>query len=82
MAFKPESDDTRNSLSYKLKKILQLNAKGVLTTDPYVKNDKSIRSLKEVENKSDILIIATPHKIYKKIKTNKKIINIWIDFEL
>ena len=41
MAFKPESDDTRNSLSYKLK-ILQLNAKEVLTTDPYVKNDKSI----------------------------------------
>ena len=80
MAFKPESDDTRNSLSYKLKKILQLNAKKVLTTDPYVKDDENIQSLEYVKKNSDILIIATPHKIYKKIRTNKIIYNIWIDF--
>ena len=80
MAFKPESDDIRNSLSYKLKKILQLNAKAVLTTDPYVKNDKNIKSFEYVKKNSDILIIATPHKIYKKIKTKKLIYNIWNDF--
>ena len=80
MAFKPESDDTRNSLSYKLKKILQLNAKKVLTTDPYVKNDEDIKSLEYVQKNSDILIIATPHKIYKKIKIKKLIYNIWNDF--
>ncbi len=80
MAFKPESDDTRNSLSYKLKKILQLNARKVLTTDPYVKNDEDIKSLEYVQKNSDILIIATPHKIYKKIKIKKLIYNIWNDF--
>ena len=80
MAFKPESDDTRNSLSYKLKKILQLNAKKVLITDPYVKNDEDIKSFEYVQKNSDILIIATPHKIYKKIKTKKLIYNIWNDF--
>ena len=80
MAFKPESDDTRNSLSYKLKKILQLNARKVLTTDPYVKNDEDIKSLEYVKKNSDILIIATPHKIYKKIKIKKLIYNIWNDF--
>ncbi len=80
MSFKAESDDIRNSLSYKLKKILSLHSKKVLTTDPYVKNDKNIQSLEYVKNKSDILIIATPHKIYKKIRTNKIIYNIWIDF--
>ena len=80
MAFKPESDDTRNSLSYKLKKILQLNAKKVLTTDPYVKNDDDIKSFEYVQKNSDILIIATPHKIYKKIKIKKLIYNIWNDF--
>jgi UDP-N-acetyl-D-mannosaminuronic acid dehydrogenase len=36
MAFKPESDDVRASLSYKLKKLLERQAKAVLTTDPFV----------------------------------------------
>ena len=77
MAFKAESDDNRSSLSYKLKKLLQINSKKVLTTDPYVNNDNDIINLEEVIKKSDILILATPHKIYKKIKTHKKIIDIW-----
>ena len=77
MAFKAEIDDNRSSLSYKLKKNLLIEAKKVLTTDPYVKNDKDIISLQSVLKNSDILILATPHKIYKKIKTKKKIIDIW-----
>ena len=80
MSFKAESDDIRNSLSYKLKKILSLHSKNVLTSDPYVKNDKDIKSMNYVKNKSDILVIATPHKIYNKLKTKKTIYNIWIDF--
>ena len=36
MAFKGGSDDTRSSLSYKLKRILAFKAGGVLCTDPYV----------------------------------------------
>ena len=77
MSFKAESDDIRNSLSYKLKKILLINSKQVLTTDPFVKNDNDILDLSSVLRKSDILIIATPHKIYKRIKTKKPIIDIW-----
>ena len=77
MAFKAESDDTRNSLSYKLKKILLMHSKQVLTTDPFVKNDNDIISLSKVLKKSNILIIATPHKIYKKIKTRKPVVDIW-----
>tara|TARA_B100000029_G_scaffold515912_1_gene625493 strand:+ start:1681 stop:2847 length:1167 start_codon:yes stop_codon:yes gene_type:complete len=77
MAFKAEIDDARSSLSYKLKKTLSIDAKKVLTTDPYVKNDKDITSLKNVLKNSDVLILATPHKVYKKIKTKKKIIDIW-----
>ena len=80
MSFKAESDDTRNSLSYKLKKILSLYSKEVLTTDPFVKTDKDIYPLQYVIKKSNILIIATPHKLYKNIKTKKTIINIWINF--
>ena len=77
MSFKAESDDIRNSLSYKLKKILLIHSKQVLTTDPFVKNDNDIISLSKVLKKSNILIIATPHKIYKKIKTRKPVVDIW-----
>ncbi len=79
MSFKAESDDTRNSLSYKLKKILVLYSKKVLTTDPYVKNDPDLKSFEFVNKNSDILIIATAHKIYSKIKTKKTIFNIWLE---
>ena len=80
MSFKAESDDIRNSLSYKFKKVLSIHAKKVLTSDPYVQNDKDIKYFNYVKNKSDILIIATPHNIYKKIKTKKTIYNVWVDF--
>ena len=77
MAFKAEIDDRRSSLSYKLKKILIMNSKKVLTTDPFVKDDDEIISLEKTLKNSDILILATPHKIYKKIKTKKLLIDIW-----
>ena len=77
MSFKADIDDIRSSLSYKLKKMLMINAKKVITTDPYVKNDKEIKSLDETIKNSDILILATPHKVYKKIQTKKPLIDIW-----
>ncbi|MCI0550951.1 MAG: nucleotide sugar dehydrogenase, partial [Anaerolineae bacterium] len=36
MAFKADSDDSRESLAFKLKKLLELEASRVLCTDPYV----------------------------------------------
>jgi len=77
MSFKANIDDNRSSLSYKLKKLLTINVKNVITTDPYVRGDKEIKSLSETLKKSDILILATPHTIYKKIKTKKPLIDIW-----
>ena len=82
MAFKAESDDNRSSLSYKLKNILSMFAKNVLTTDPYIQDDKDLINLQKILKDSDILILATPHKVYKKIKTKKKIIDIWNFFNL
>ena len=77
MSFKAGIDDSRSSLSYKLKKMLMVNANKVFTTDPYIKYDKDITSLNQTIMKSDILILATPHKIYKNIKTKNPIIDIW-----
>jgi UDP-N-acetyl-D-mannosaminuronic acid dehydrogenase len=78
MAFKAESDDPRFSLSYKLKKILAIRAKTVLTTDPYVKNDSALLPLEEVVRRSDILILCAPHRVYRNLDLGHKVIvDIW-----
>tara|TARA_Y100000590_G_scaffold469568_1_gene658319 strand:+ start:1517 stop:2692 length:1176 start_codon:yes stop_codon:yes gene_type:complete len=78
MAFKANSDDIRTSLSYKLKKQLKGYCKLLLTTDPYVKIDKDLNSLQHTIKKSDILILCTPHKDYKKLKLkHKEVIDVW-----
>lgn len=76
MAFKAESDDIRASLSYKLKKILSFKAKEVLTTDPYVL-DQELVPLDEVLKRADLLVVATPHQVYKEIVTKTPIVDIW-----
>jgi UDP-N-acetyl-D-mannosaminuronic acid dehydrogenase len=76
MAFKAESDDIRESLSYKLRKILEIEAQQVLCADPYVK-DPSLTEEQIVIQESDILIIAAPHKRYKNLNTTKRVIDIW-----
>ena len=78
MAFKPEVDDIRSSLSYRVKKLLQLKAKEVLTTDPHVTNDINLLPLDYVINNSDIIVICTPHEIYRDLNFgSKKVLDIW-----
>lgn len=79
MAFKAEIDDTRSSLSYKLKKILYANCKKIMCHDPYVKNDKSLVSIDDIKNNCQIIILCAPHKMYKKLKFKKNIyiLDIW-----
>lgn len=78
MAFKGNSDDIRESLSYKLQKILQVHAGRVLSADPYV-TDESLLPQAEVIAQADILIIATPHKHYRglDIPSGKVTVDIW-----
>jgi UDP-N-acetyl-D-mannosaminuronic acid dehydrogenase len=77
MAFKGGSDDTRSSLSYKLKRILAFKAAAVLCTDPYVSTDPDLRPLDEVLARSDLLVIATPHADYLSLQTDKPVADIW-----
>jgi len=77
MAFKGGSDDTRSSLSYKLKRILAFKAGAVLCTDPYVTTDTALLPLAEVIERSDLLVIATPHPDYRALKTSKPVADIW-----
>ncbi len=75
MAFKPQSDDPRSSLSYKLRKILLLECKSVLCTDPYV-SDATLTPLAEVLDQADLLIVATPHDCYRDLTCRQPIIDI------
>jgi UDP-N-acetyl-D-mannosaminuronic acid dehydrogenase len=67
MAFKAESDDTRSSLAYKLKRLLKFKARRVFCTDPYVRHDHELWPLDLVLAESDLLVIAAPHKSYTEI---------------
>ncbi len=77
MAFKAESDDTRSSLSYKLKRILRYKAANVLGTDPYVTDDPNLVTIDEILERSDLLIIGAPHRIYADLDTDLPIVDIW-----
>jgi UDP-N-acetyl-D-mannosaminuronic acid dehydrogenase len=78
MAFKGDSDDKRDSLSYKLRKMLILEAKEVLCTDPYVFGEDFV-SLDEAILRADIIVLGAPHSVYRgvKIPDNKEIVDIW-----
>jgi UDP-N-acetyl-D-mannosaminuronic acid dehydrogenase len=78
MAFKAEIDDTRASLSYKLKRALQTCAADVLTADPFVTSDPAILPLAEVVERSDLLILCTPHSAYADADfSGKPTVDIW-----
>lgn len=77
MSFKAGSDDTRSSLSYKLRRILAFKARDVLCTDPYVTSDPRLLPLEEVLERSDILVVATPHPEYRGLVTDKPAADVW-----
>jgi UDP-N-acetyl-D-mannosaminuronic acid dehydrogenase len=76
MAFKAESDDSRSSLSYKMKRILTGKAARVLCTDPYVVGDPDLVPFDAVVAEADLLIIAAPHRLYRDLSTAKPVVDI------
>jgi UDP-N-acetyl-D-mannosaminuronic acid dehydrogenase len=77
MAFKGESDDPRASLAYKLRKLAAFKGAHVLCTDPFIE-DPSFESLAKVLSQSDVLVIAAPHRAYKKLDlAGRDVVDIW-----
>jgi len=78
MAFKGDSDDKRESLSYKLRKLLVLESKEVVCTDPYVQ-DEDFVSLEDAVQLADIIILGAPHTVYRalRIPQAKQVVDIW-----
>jgi UDP-N-acetyl-D-mannosaminuronic acid dehydrogenase len=78
MAFKAESDDTRASLSYKFKKVLNGQARRILTTDPFVTTDPQLIPLDETIANSDLLILCAPHAAYAQADfKGKPVFDVW-----
>ena len=78
MAFKANNDDKRESLSYKLKKIMQIEAERVLCTDVYIFEEGFVTPQKLV-NSCDIIIVGAAHKEYENliIDDNKILVDVW-----
>jgi UDP-N-acetyl-D-mannosaminuronic acid dehydrogenase len=78
MAFKGDSDDVRDSLSYKLRKLLEVEAREVLCTDPYVQ-DASLVPLEQVMARAEIFILGAPHTVYQSLcfPEGKQVVDVW-----
>jgi UDP-N-acetyl-D-mannosaminuronic acid dehydrogenase len=78
MAFKGDSDDKRESLAYKLRKLLLLESKAVLCTDPYVA-DSDFVPLEEAVRGADVVIFGAPHSAYQslEIPPGKQVVDVW-----
>lgn len=76
MAFKGDNDDTRESLAFKLKKLLAIECRKVVCSDPYVKV-AGLVSLEEVLETADLLIIGAPHAVYKSVRPSQPVLDPW-----
>ncbi|WP_420266750.1 nucleotide sugar dehydrogenase [Candidatus Magnetominusculus dajiuhuensis] len=78
MAFKANNDDKRESLSYKLKKIMEIEAKLVICSDVYI-NEPGFVTAEALVSASDIIVLGTPHKEYADltIPRDKVVVDVW-----
>jgi UDP-N-acetyl-D-mannosaminuronic acid dehydrogenase len=78
MAFKANVDDIRESLSFKLGKILKFHGAKVYYSDPFV-DDPYYISTEQVIKDCEIVFIGVPHDQYKGLKFPKTtyVIDIW-----
>lgn len=74
MTFKAGDDDTRNSLSFRVRKELDFGGAEVLCHDPFQSDGPS---LEEVLEKADAFILCTPHKEYRGLDITKPVVDVW-----
>lgn len=78
MAFKADVDDTRDSLSYKLRKILRFHGATVLCSDEFV-HDPSFLSKEALLASSDVVILGVPHAAYRNLRVppTVELVDLW-----
>jgi len=78
MAFKANVDDIRDSLSYKIGKLLRFHGAKVLYSDEFV-SDPTFISKEELVKKSSIVILGVPHSAYRtlSIPEHVNLVDVW-----
>ena len=78
MTFKADIDDIRDSLSYKLGKVLRFNGAEVLYSDEFAK-DPTFISKEELVAKADVIIVGVPHSAYKTlaVRPGADVVDLW-----
>jgi UDP-N-acetyl-D-mannosaminuronic acid dehydrogenase len=78
MAFKADSDDIRDSLSYKLGKLLRFHGANVFYSDEYAK-DPTFVDKETLVSKCDVIIVGVPHSAYRslEIPKDKDVVDLW-----
>ena len=74
LAFKADNDDIRESLSFKVKKLLEMKMAEVLVTDEYV---PGTMPLKRFLKDADGVILGVPHSAYRKLNVKKPFVDCW-----
>lgn len=67
MTFKADCDDTRDSLSFKLRHLLMLEAKDVIRHDPFL-DGPDYFPLETVVQRADVLVVGVPHAQYRGLR--------------
>lgn len=78
MAFKRDVDDTRDSLAFKLRKLLTFRGARVLASDPFAV-DPSFVSADQLVAESDIIVLGAPHHAYRDLQlpADKHVVDVW-----
>src|SRR6266542_2827892 len=78
MSFKREIDDTRDSLAFKLRKLLTFRGARVLASDAFA-TDPSFVPLEQLLGESDIIVLGAPHEAYRDLEfpTGKQVVDVW-----
>jgi UDP-N-acetyl-D-mannosaminuronic acid dehydrogenase len=78
MAFKAESDDIRESLSYKLGKLLRFHGAKVFYSDEYAK-DPTFVDKQTLVRECDVIIVGVPHNAYRSLDVprDKNVVDLW-----
>src|SRR5205814_3085118 len=67
MAFKADIDDTRDSLSYKLGKILRFHGASVSYSDEFA-TDPTFITKEELVDTCEVVIVGVPHSAYRQLR--------------
>lgn len=78
MAFKADIDDPRDSLSYKLGKILRFHGAHVLYSDEYIKDPTFVKK-ENIIAKCHVIVVAVPHKQYRNLSFPERtdVVDLW-----